>query len=291
MPKRLLEDIKIRQPRNDTPKVIKRNPVMEEVREPKQVKTKERNIEKRGSRRYGLWIVATISLVFLFFAFSYVFSNATVTVNPKKVAVVLNENLSANLDSNTGALSFHLMEISGEESKEVETDMQKEILKQATGVALLYNAFSSVPQLLSIDTRLEGSNGKIYKTKVKTTVPGISKDGTPGKVEVVIYAADAGEAGNSEPLDFKIFGFKGTPKYAKFYGRSQGPIHGGVQGVFPVLEDSKKIRAENEMKASLKTKLLRKATDQIPAGFIMFKDAVYLDTEEVDTNIVEGKDN
>src|SRR6185436_19331087 len=107
-----------------------------------------------------------------------------------------------------------------------------------------YNNYSTASQNLDIDTRLEGSNGKIYKTKTKIVIPGM-KDGKTGSVEVKVYASVAGPEYNSAPLDFKIFGFKGTPKYSKFYGRSKGALSGGAKGKAPALsaeeEDKLKI--------------------------------------------------
>src|SRR3989344_6062534 len=105
--------------------------------------------------------------------------------------------------------------ISGEESKVVQDTKTKDVIEKAKGTVLIYNNFSSVPQRLDIDTRLEGSNGKIYKTVKKIVVPGM-RSSAPGSVEVGIYAAAGGEEYNSGPLDFTIFGFKGTPKYSKF---------------------------------------------------------------------------
>ncbi|MDQ3244790.1 MAG: hypothetical protein M3P22_00350, partial [bacterium] len=152
----------------------------------------------------------------------------------------------------------------------------------AKGVVILYNAFSPTPQKLDIDTRLEGSNGKIYKTNTKITIPGMNLDKTPGKIEVGIYAVELGEEANSEPIDFKILGFKGTPKYTKFYGRSKGAIVGGLVGKFHTLSTLEKEAVVGELKASLKEKLYKKATDQIPEGYILYPNAIFFDANEDD---------
>ena len=244
----------------------------------------------RNKSRYMLWSVALVSVVFCLFALSFLFSKAEILVNPKTEDVVLNENLSAGKDSSTNGLSFDLVVISGEENATVKTSGEKDVKETATGTIVIYNAFSSSSQVFSVDTRLEGSNGKIYKTQTKTTVPGMSKNGTPGSVEVKIYGAEAGQEYNSTPLDFKIFGFKGTPKYSKFYGRSKGEITGGFKGKAPAVSDTDKVTAINDLTTTLQTKLLKKATDQIPSGFILFKDAVFLNIDN--TNIpFTAKDN
>ncbi len=239
--------------------------------------------ERREHRpRYLLWFVAVVSLVFLFFSVSYMFSSATVNIGPKVTAVVLNENISATKD--TGEVPFDLVVISGEENKNIDTDLQKHLEVKAKGTVVIFNSFSTKTQTLNIETQLEGSNGRLYKTDNRVVVPGVGKDGKPGKIEVGIHAATPGEEYNSDPLDFKILGFKGTPKYAKIVAHSKPDtkITGGVKGDFYTISDSDKTNAVASLKNSLKSKLITKATEQIPSGFILFPDAVFLNTSDAE---------
>ncbi len=241
---------------------------------------------RRG--RHGLWIVATVAVIFFIFSLSYFFARAEVTIDPKIKSVTLNQNFSAELDAQGENLSFDLVAISGDVSKTVQATEEKEVVQNARGTVVLYNKFSTAPQKLDIDTRLEGSNGKIYKTTKAITIPGMS-GATPGSVEVAVYGAEAGEAYNSDPLDFKILGFKGTPKYDKFDGRSKGDLVGGFKGLSHVVSAEDKTKALAELKESLRVKLLQKATDQIPEGFILLKDAISLDIEDAgDTGVVSA---
>ena len=231
---------------------------------------------------YSLWVVAGVAVVFLFFAVSFVFSKAMVTITPKTSEIPYNQNLQAVKDTDEETLSFDLVVLSGEEKKTLRGGEVTDLSVKARGTVVIYNNFSTATQLLAIDTRLEGSNGKIYKTEKALAVPGM-KGVTPGSIEVGIYGSEAGEAYNSEPLDFTILGFKGTSKYAKFYARSKGNITGGFVGKGSVVSDGSKTNAINEMKDILQTKLAKKATEQIPPGFVLFPDASFLvvDSEEV----------
>ncbi|OGI60117.1 hypothetical protein A2814_00945 [Candidatus Nomurabacteria bacterium RIFCSPHIGHO2_01_FULL_38_19] len=277
MPKNLFQDmVKIKNAGKDTGKYIKPKEKQEEQQ-------KEVKAQNEKGHKYGLWFVAFISIVFFLFALSFLFARAKVTVSPKIKDITLDENLSAVKDSNVDGLSFDLVVLSGKESKSVFATEEKEISLKGEGTVLIYNAFSSASQRLLIDTRLEGSNGKIYKTKTAVTVPGMSADGAPGQVEANIYGAEAGEEYNSPPLDFKIFGFKGTPKYSKFYARSKGAITGGFQGKSPIVSETEKENTLAGLKTTLKEKLFKKASDQIPSGFILFKDAVFLNIDEEST--------
>ncbi|HEY4513329.1 MAG TPA: hypothetical protein VJH06_02345 [Candidatus Paceibacterota bacterium] len=289
MAKYLLEDMvrdkRDRQGLKPAKKVDKRVENNPDKKEEQPVKKKRPEPRAESSRknksRLMLWCVALISVGFCFFALSIFFGRAVVTINPKVEEISVNENLSAVKDSNEG-LSFNLIIIDGTEDKTIQATEQKDVSERATGRIMIFNAFGPSPQTLSIDTRLEGSNGKIYKTKTKTAVPGVQKDGTPGSVEVEIYAGEAGEGYNSGPLDFKILGFKGTPKYEKFYGRSKTgtAISGGFVGSAPSISEADKAKAGTELKTALQDKLLKKAGNQIPSGFVLFKDAVFLNADE-----------
>ncbi len=254
--------------------------------EPRRVKTFPAS-KKKGN--YKLWIVAIISLAILVFAISFFFARASVVVIPKSQSVDLNENLSAGKDSTTG-LPFDLEVISGEQDSTIQASGEKNVSVKATGSVYIYNAYSSASQHLLIDTRLEGSNGKIYKTLTATTVPGMSKSGTPGRVQVQIYADAPGADSNSAPLDFTIIGFKGTAKYAKFYARSVGNITGGFVGQAPNISTADQTTADDNLKAELQTKLLAQATNQVPPGFILFKNAVFLDADESSITSVSNSD-
>lgn len=270
----------------------------------KKIKNSTRSITRNTisqsvkNTRHYLWFVAIVPLVFLFFALSYMFAKAMVTVNPKIQDIVLKENLSASKDATGDVLPLDLVIISGEETKIVQATEEKDVFQKAEGSVVIYNTFSSASQLLSIDTRLEGSNGKIYKTKKQVNVPGV-KGNIPGSVEVGIYGSEAGEEYNSAPLDFKIFGFKGTPKYSKFYARSnvedtktKGAITGGFKGKSLVISESQKTSTVNEMKTALSIKLFKKAIDQIPSDFVLFKNGFYFNVDDVDgVKYIPEKDN
>jgi hypothetical protein len=311
MPKNILQDMVKAKRTRDTkylnalrPRNIKENPVITErkIIEESGLPDKsdlridfkqEYSNKSKKTPKYMLWFVAVVSALFLFFALSYSFSKVVVTLNPKIKETALNQNISSSLtgtDENDAA-PFDLVAISGEENRTIPTTFQKDVLKKAEGVIVIYNTFNSSSQKLSIDTRLSGSNGKIYKTKSQIVVPGKSKDGKPGSIEVLIYADEPGESYNSGPIDFKIMGFKGTPRYEKFYGRSKGPISGGFKGKMGDISETEKAGVINNMKEVLSDKLLKKATSQIPSGFILFKDAVFLDVDSDNVNFSSSSDD
>lgn len=296
MVKNLFQDmVKVNSSRREQPTRITQNQVAKEkFSEEKEKPPIENNYDYSADQqdnskpRYRLWFVAFIAVIILFFALSFLFSKAHITIDPKSLEISVSENLSAVKNGDDTILSFDLVSISGEETKIIQGGEEREVKEPAKGTVVIYNTFSTASQSLDINTRLEGSNGKMYKTDVKIVVPGM-KGTTPGSVEVGIYAAEPGIEYNSEPLDFKIFGFKGGPKYNKFYARSKGDITGGLTGKFHTISEEEKVKATAELKTALQAKLLKKATDQIPDGFVLFKDAVFLKIDDEVTSTTSNQ--
>ena len=288
MSKQMLEDmVRVKHTKEE----IKKEPKPKEIYKIPTIKNEVEYAYTPKKSRTLLWVIAFFSILVCFFAISFLFAKADILVTPKTKDLVLNENLSASKDSNSNGLFFNLIAIPGEESETVQASGEKDVSIKATGTVIIYNSFSSTPQNLSIDTKLEGSNGKIYKTQKKVVVPGMSKNGTPGQVEVGIYAAVAGQSYNSGPLDFTILGFKGTPKYSKFKIRSKTGtlIVGGFVGQAPVISDADKALALSKLKNTMQTELIKKAT--YPDGFILYKNAVFLNTDDSNLSSVYNQDN
>ena len=293
MPKIIFQDIK----KNKTIRDVKKETISSSPRSKIQTKPKMHFIDEdiahiqkdvevfenfskvRKGPKYTLWIIAVLCIGGMLFALSFLFTKASTTINPKTVDAVINQTLNANKEDVDGELVFSIISIDGEEKTEIEAGIQKDVSVPAKGVVVLYNNFSSSPQRLDINTRLEGSNGKVYKTEKAVVIPGIINNKI-GSAEVNIYATDLGEASNSKPLDFKIVGFKGSSKYTKIYGRSKGDISGGLVGKFYVLSDIEKQGAISELKAKLEESLYKKSTDQIPDGYILYKNAIFFSANE-----------
>ncbi len=57
------------------------------------------------------------------------------------------------------------------------------------------------------------------------------------------------------------------------------------------MTEEEKASAASELKTTLQAKLLKKATDQIPAGFILFKDATFINIDGNSVDLSAAKDN
>jgi hypothetical protein len=109
------------------------------------------------------------------------------------------------------------------------------VLEKAKGKLTILNGFGTTPQILVATTRFETPEGVVFRLDEKTTVPGGKKgaDGSlvPGQVTVLVTADKAGPESNIPPVEiWRIPGFKGTPRYEKFYAKSELPMTGGFEG-------------------------------------------------------------
>lgn len=233
--------------------------------------------------RYRVWLLAALSIVVLVLALAYFMGGAKVVVTPKIQALSLKDSFTAVKNGADKDLPFEVIALSGEESKTYTGTTTRDASDKASGLVVIYNEFSTTPQKLLIETRLETKDGKIYKTDKAVVVPGYTKNGTtivPGSVEVGAHADVAGAQYNIPASDFNLFGFKGTPKYTKFYARGKTAMTGGASGKLYTLGEEEKKQAHDDLVAALKDKLMTQAVSQIPKGFVYYDDSVFFNPDE-----------
>jgi hypothetical protein len=240
-------------------------------------KTPEKKVLKVESREvrdysWGMWLLAGISVLFLVFSLSLVFARAKVTVFAKTAVVPVRTDF--NLTKN-GGLVFEVARAAGEETKTITSDEAISFERKARGVVILYNTTNQDQKLL-IETRLSTPDGKIFKTDKAITIPkgAVAK---PGTVEVGATAEKAGEEYNVGLVDFKIVGFKGTPKYDTFYGRSKESLGGGLVGERYTVSAEAAEASLADLKTALREKLTRQLAAQAPADYFILPDTSFID--------------
>ena len=78
--------------------------------------------------------------------------------------------------------------------------------ERATGVIVVYNAYSAAPQRLIKNTRFATEDGKIFRAKDSIVVPGTTIENgkiIPGSVEAIVVADEPGEAYNFQTPEFR----------------------------------------------------------------------------------------
>jgi hypothetical protein len=228
-----------------------------------------------------LWSVVVIIVGALAFLVSLLFAQATVKVTPKQGKILLQDTYEAQ--KNGADFSFQLMTVEESASTTVPASGTEKVEKKASGKIAIYNNFSTEPQQLVANTRFESKAGKIYRITTAVTVPGQTTKGgevTPGTVEAEVVAEAAGDSYNLENGDFTIPGFKGSPRYDKFYARSKGTISGGFIGEMKVASAEERTKARTSLEDKLRSQVLTSARAMLPPDHILYDDAAIFTVSE-----------
>jgi hypothetical protein len=175
------------------------------------------------------------------------------------------------------------MTINKELSDEIIATEERNVSQKATGQVIIYNNYESVSQRLINNTRLQADDGRIYRLVSSVTIPGRKKvNGTyvPGKAEANVIADEAGEKFNllvsDLKGDFKIPGFKGSPRYDGFYGRISKDIVGGYSGKQKFVSEKSLLETEESLRTKAKEILVKEMYYSKPDGFVIFDGAYYI---------------
>lgn len=239
-------------------------------------------IKRRNAPKMIIWTIALLSVIFLLFSATSFFSTATVTIVPKVARIALDDAYIARKDALPGELQFEVMTLQKKSSKQLEATETENLEIKASGKIVVYNNFSAAPQKLIINTRFETEKGLTYKIPASITVPGVKVVGgkkIPGSIETPVFADEPGAKYNMKISDlkgdFKVAGFKGTKKYDYFYARLKTDITGGISGKVKKVPEKILSEARDELRANIKSELLKEAYAVKPQSSILLADAFY----------------
>jgi len=169
-------------------------------------------------------------------------------------------------------LPAQIFEKSIEATRIVMSTGEREVINKAGGIIDVYNSFSSSPQTLVKTTRFVSEGGKLFRTTQTIVVSGAKIE--DGKIvasftAVDVEASEPGEEYNIGPSTFSIPGFKGTPKYLAFYGKSKRNMKGGKIGTEQVVTGDDYEKAQNDLENEIKKKAARGVELLMPEGFVI----------------------
>ncbi len=252
------------------------------------------SVSRGGGKSFGIWFVAFLAVLFLFFSFTILFSGSKVVVTQKTESLSFETNFQAVKGGDGSTLSFDTLSISDTSSRSVASSGEEFVETKASGTIVVYNEYSSSPQKLIENTRFESPTGLIYRIKDPITVPGFKTDSSgkkiPGSMEVVVYADKEGSEYNISQVDFTIPGLKGTPQYESFYARSKTDMTGGFVGAIKKVAQEDRASAVSAMQAELREKLIKSLTLQLPEGYVLYDGAMDFDFEsQLDKTLSDDK--
>jgi len=225
-----------------------------------------------GSRFFWIIVVVVVICAAIGLLMSTLFAGATVTVTPRSAIVTAPATMQAQVNAPAGTLPYQIINSSRTASTSVPASGTKQVSLSASGVATIYNAYSTASQDLVATTRFQAPDGKIYRIHSAVTVPGAKQaaDGTlmPGTVTATLYADQPGTDYNrTAATQFTIPGFQGTPKYTKFYAQA-ATIGGGLVGAQPAVSDTDMATAEQALKQGLSNAMNDMVATQVPKQYI-----------------------
>lgn len=229
-----------------------------------------------------VFIIVSIGVATLSIAIAL--PEANIVIVPKKEILIF--DLPIKADTSISVLNLAQNKIPGQI---VKIEKEKTLDFKATGkstseskargkITIYNNQMPPQSQSLVQTTRLETSDGKIFRITKSIIVPAAKIEGSktiPGSIEVDVIADAVGPNYNIGPSEFTIPGFKGSPKFDVFYGKSTLPMTGGSLkggGAAITLDDieNAKRQIEDEVIESAKNDLKEK----LPKDLASVDDAI-----------------
>ncbi len=233
-----------------------------------------RKTRSRPNRRRWLmlWAVVVILICAIGgFLLSTLFAGATITIYPRTEQVAAPKTLIAKINPAAGELPYRVMTVTRSASTTVPASGTRQVSRSASGTITIYNAYGTEKQRLIANTRFAAPDGKIYRLKDSVVVPGAVKNPdntlTPGALSVTVTADSPGAAYNRGETRFTIPGFKGDPRYDKFYAQGVS-ISGGFVGTEPAVASADLAQATELIKQGLSQDAQSAFVAQVQPGYI-----------------------
>lgn len=162
---------------------------------------------------------------------------------------------------------------------------------KASGIIRVFNAYTTTPQNLLIQTRFVSEDGKLFRTPVKVTIPGKTQEQgktIPGFVDIEVIAAEAGEDYNIEAGNFSLPGLSGSALFTVIYGESMEPMTGGSERTVSVVSKDDIERAKDSLIEELTEKVVEDLLSRVPKDMMATKDSISITVTEAESLIEAG---
>lgn len=205
---------------------------------------------------------------FFFSRFSITIYPRTETVAVERIELIADSSLSAT-DPPSRKIPSLLLAVDRTAARDYDATGTAFVQERARGTIRVFNAFSSAPQTLVASTRFQDSTGKVFRLTAPLVIPGAEV--AEGKIVPTSVAADVaadapGEAYNIGPTEFRIPGFRGTPKYQGFYARSDQGLSGGFEGQARIVTAEDVKRASEDLTRRIFDEVRGELEAKVPGG-------------------------
>ena len=250
----------------------------------------EKPIKRHSSSREKLirnFFLGFIGLCFLAFVgvAGYLFwPSAKIIIEPNVTSNKIDLDLHGSVDvTKADKTNIPVSVIDKDESVTLSYDVKGSssiAAKKASGSVVIYNNYESSPQTLIATTRLESTDGKIFRIVKNVVVPGtttVAGEVKPGAITAEVIADQPGVDYNIDPTSFTIPGFKDGPKYDKFSAKSSDKMTGGltdnVSATGGAISQSDIDNAKQKTEAAIKDKIAQSIAADLPEGVMALPQA------------------
>ncbi|MDP2909803.1 MAG: hypothetical protein Q8N69_01900 [bacterium] len=242
---------------------------------------------------FGIFI---FSVLVLLLAVYFIFpSRADVEIWPDARDIELKERIILNLkqpeiDLEKGIIPAVLYESSAELEREFISSGKTNQESKARGVITVYNEYSDSPRSL-VPSRFVSSDGKIFWSKEKITIPGRKKEKSkivPGQAEARVEASEPGSDYNIDPTTFVLPGLAGSPMYTTIYAKSFSQMAGGNIGQAAQVSETDLKEAEILLLKEAREKNISSIMGKIPENMILADAAVLSEVTGKESNFSVG---
>lgn len=257
-----------------------------------------KGVKTSSSLFWGAVLVFTLLAAGVFF-FGLI-PRTTITIVPERESVRIDIDIQASSNLSRpdaeGNIPAQFVTVEKDLSKNFIPSGVQEVREKAKGTITIYNAHSSSPQTLVETTRLVSQDGKTFRTTKTVVVPGaLLEEGRviPSSIDVEVIAAEAGEEYNISPSTFSVPGFKGTPKYTGFYGKSTASMSGGFVGEAKIATKDDIEKAKETLESELFGAVREDFNQRLPRELVLLEEAKKEEIVEimVDKNAGDAADS
>ncbi|HLM84508.1 MAG TPA: hypothetical protein VK254_04870, partial [Candidatus Bathyarchaeia archaeon] len=249
-----------------------------------------------GAKKYFIFFISLFIFLAALAAAYFLLPKATLALQAKNqtksVALDLTAAAQNSANASGNALRANLEQTNKDFAEDFEVTGSKDGGAKAAGQVVIYNEFSSADQPLIATTRLETSDGKIFRITKDVVVPGSTNVGgetKPGAIGVDVVADQPGDSFNIDPSDFKISGFKSTPaKFDKFYAKSTKAMAGGSAGAAKAVTAQDIASAREKIAADAKKAAIQELKSSLPPGRKIFEDSVQVAVSNISVSDTVG---
>lgn len=236
-------------------------------------------------------VFCLISFIIVGIIFFVVLPKAKIKVIPKTEPFSNELEVSAvkdfeGVDYEGGIIGGNIKNLEVKSDKEeFEATGEKDVGEKAKGNIILYNDYSSNPQILVASTRFQ-SQGKTFYSLVEVTIPGARIENgkkVPGEVEVLVEAEKSGESYNIGPSNFVIPGLA-PERQNDIYGKSKQSFSGGTSKKIKIVSEEDLTKAKDNLLDKASKKGIEELEKEIGKDKIFIESTARKEITEIKTN-------